>query len=416
MPSANLPITVQSLFFPGQVEPALQLANATAALEFDSAGYCLERAEGTPADLALAVAEVEGATVTVRYWCVPLLPSSSLYLSARAGYGLEGLPGDVIHASFRAPGWLAILLEVGGEELACWLDADGLHLPPPVLPHLPPGHNYMGVLDLWTTNGLILVHVVTRRLSGTTSVVATAGTVSLAFAPANGTDWFGTAVDLTGLANRQYWVTTMPDGSTLFLPRQAGMPPADHALVLWGPAALDALGDAGAVGPVRAAGAAPVAGVRGAGVRAGGGGGRVGLAAAGAARGGLLRAGCVQLGPREHDGERAGQLQRAELRGCPDVRVQRLCLAYNKCALVNCVGTPVHQRKPLCGVGAVLRHSGQMALSATSAAWTVFAEMVGLMLDLNLLTLHEAELLWPEDAFLCHVCAARTRAPSSSRS
>jgi hypothetical protein len=102
-----------------------------------------------------------------------------------------------------------------------------------------------------------------------------------------------------------------------------------------------------------------------------------------------------------------GNCNEQSCEGCPDVRVQRLCLAYNKCALVNCVGTPVHQRKPLCGVGAVLRHSGQMALSATSAAWTVFAEMVGLMLDLNLLTLHEAELLWPEDAFLCHVCAAK---------
>lgn len=44
--------------------------------------------------------------------------------------------------------------------------------------------------------------------------------------------------------------------------------------------------------------------------------------------------------------------------GCTSVQTQRLCLAYNRCALINCVGTPVHQRRPLCGIGALLRHNG----------------------------------------------------------
>ena len=70
--------------------------------------------------------------------------------------------------------------------------------------------------------------------------------------------------------------------------------------------------------------------------------------------------------------------------GCPTVQTQRLCLAYNKCALINCVGTPVHQRRPLCGMGALLRFSGGMGLQAVQAAWSILAEMLGLTLQLTL--------------------------------
>jgi hypothetical protein len=95
--------------------------------------------------------------------------------------------------------------------------------------------------------------------------------------------------------------------------------------------------------------------------------------------------------------------------GCTSVQTQRLCLAYNRCALINCVGTPVHQRRPLCGIGALLRHNGGMALHASQAAWSIFSEMLGLTMQLSLLSLREARLLWPEDQFLCYVCQAKDR-------
>jgi hypothetical protein len=149
VPLPDIPVVVDSVFFPGRVDPALSLANATAAYQFEPGGACLARAEGLPADLALAVAEVEGASVAVRYWCVPLMPSSSLYRSSRAALSADMLPGLVLRAAFGSPDWLAILLLVEGEQVTCWLDAEGLHVAPSVLDSLAPTQNYMSVLDLW---------------------------------------------------------------------------------------------------------------------------------------------------------------------------------------------------------------------------------------------------------------------------
>lgn len=93
--------------------------------------------------------------------------------------------------------------------------------------------------------------------------------------------------------------------------------------------------------------------------------------------------------------------------GCKTVSTQRFCLAYNKCALVNCVGTPVHQRRPLCGIGGLLQHFGEMSLQSMHAAWTILAEMLGLTLQLSLMSTREAQLMWPEDSFLCFICEAK---------
>lgn len=259
-----------------------------------------------------------------------------------------------------------------------------------------------------TFNGAILLHVVTRRLSGTTTVLSTAGTVSLVFVPPNGTAWRSSTVDLTAVVNREYWVTTFPDGSTVFLPKQAGLPPqratftlAQGQLVMTPWQMLAPTDFTGLTGLLLSrACVAP--------------GYALAVAASGwdwlqrvQFGGGYYVEGVFNSAPVSMTISVQGNCNELSCEGCPNVQVQRLCLSYNKCALVNCVGTPVHQRKPLCGVGALLRHNGQMSLSATNAAWSVFAEMVGLVLDLNLLTVHEAQVKWPEDSFLCHVCAAK---------
>jgi hypothetical protein len=93
--------------------------------------------------------------------------------------------------------------------------------------------------------------------------------------------------------------------------------------------------------------------------------------------------------------------------GCGSMQIQRLCLSYSKCSLVNCVGTPVHQRRPLCGIGALLRQTGRMGLLSTQGAWAIFTEMLGLTMQLSLLDLKEVYLLWPEDEFLGYMCQAK---------
>jgi len=260
-------------------------------------------------------------------------------------------------------------------------------------------------------DGAILVHVLTRQASGVTAAVLNGGVVPLAFFPfGDAGKWGPTDVDLTAFGNREYWVTTLGGGDTLFLPKQAGLSPRRARFYefdgrLYG-TAMDTLAPTNL---------SPLQGLVLAGASMG-----TGYALAIAPSGwdwlqrvsfgggaGALTVDLRNSVPVSMRVSVQGNCNERGCEGCPDVQVQRMCLAYSKCALVNCVGTPVHQRKPLCGVGALLKHTGQMALTSTEAAWTVFAEMLGLVLDLSLLSLREAHLLWPEDRFLCHVCAAK---------
>lgn len=149
VPQPEMSIDTESLFFPGQLDPALQLANATASMEVNGTGVCLARASPAPQDMAIAVAEVEGLTLSVGVWCVPLVPSSSVYKAPNAGYGSDRLPGDVLRLAFGGPDWVAMLLQVESVQVVAWLDADGLHYPASPAVYLPPDRYYMGIMNLW---------------------------------------------------------------------------------------------------------------------------------------------------------------------------------------------------------------------------------------------------------------------------
>lgn len=85
----------------------------------------------------------------------------------------------------------------------------------------------------------------------------------------------------------------------------------------------------------------------------------------------------------------------------------RLCLAYAACALTNCVGTSVNQRRPLCGIGEVLAFTGRMGLTAINGGYTIFTEMILLTMQLTLDPTAGVDIAWPDDAFMCYVCTAK---------
>ena len=220
----------------------------------------------------------------------------------------------------------------------------------------------------------------------------------------NGTHWAGTATDLSPYAGT-YWLVGMEGGDSLLLPQTIGQPaytvhfgalgavisPTDY---------LDAVpfqvGLVGAVLACQSLQADRLFAVSQSGwdwlmqVRVGG---------------GAVQA--FNSVPVATTLSMAGNCDAESCEGCRDLATHRLCLAYSKCALVQCVGTPVNQKRPLCGMGGLLRTLGDVAMTGLEAAWNVFAEMLALTVKLSVRKVAGVDIAWPEDQFTGAMCTAK---------
>ncbi len=421
----SVTVAMESLFFPGELDAGLMLTNVSASVELPAAlGGCLLRAQQQ--DFALALAEVSVADVRVQFWCAPRSPSSTVYRSDRAGYGPITVPGALLDLQFGdgTGDWLAALSQLeDGSQGVFLLNSSGKFQTPPVVSGLlGDGNTLLRVENLWVVEGFLLVDVLARRL--TAYVDPTTGqkggeadtlAVHLALLPPLGTNlsaygrWRNTDVDLVRFGRGDFWYTRLFEGDYLFLPKFPGLLPARARLLamngrlampqpaqILGPVTLPAMGDAALAARSQRPGIVFATGRTGWDWLK-----EVRLDTDGLVEGVFGSAGV------EYSVEVQGSCDEHGCEGCASVQAQRLCLAYQKCALVNCVGTPVHQRRPLCGIGALLRQTGRMGLLSTQGAWAIFTEMLALALQLSLLNLKEAYLLWPEDQFLCFMCQAK---------
>ena len=438
-------VAIESAFFPGaETDQSLALAGALALVEVPSAqGMCLARARTVPPDYALAVAELVGGGLRVQYWCAPLISSSGVYRSEAAdgGYGPVALPGTVMSAQFGddTGRWLAALVQLvadGGQGVFL-VNRTGVFATPPLAERLGPMQALMRVENLWAVEGGVLVDVVTRRLVATGSAATTmeldtlSEAVQLFLVPPLGEAetnvsvrgrWHGAAdASLMQFGGGAYMYTRVmpPGGHTyLFVPRAGSAAITMHRLTLslqsGGPKTLwlrveetEELGVAGAdmsLLEVMAAASQSTGYILS---TASEGSNWLRQTRLDTAGGGASVAGVYGSASIRNRVTIEGRCDEMGCEGCATLTTQRLCLAYGQCALTRCVGTLVHQARPLCGVGGLLQHWGEMALKSTHGSWTIFTEMLGLTLDLSLLTLREAYLLWPDDSFLCSVCQAK---------
>jgi len=421
----TISVAMESMFFPGELDEDLMLTNASASVELPYAlGGCLLRTGQQ--DLALALAEVSTADVRVQFWCVPRSPSSAVYRSDRPGYGPTTVPGALLDLQFGddTGDWLAAMAQLDdGSQGVFLVNSSGLFQTPAIVQSLlGDGNTMLRLENLWLVEGFILVDVLARRLNAYTDPVtgkpgaeADAVSLHLALLPPLGANdtvsgrWRTTDVDLVRFGQGGYWYTRQADQKYLFLPKTQGRLPAklqllnienrlvqQQGLQMLAPTMLPAMGDATLAARTQ----------------------RTGLIFATSRTGWdwlkqvrLSEDGYVEgvYGSTgiEYSVEIQGSCDEHGCEGCSSVQTQRLCLAYQKCALINCVGTPVHQRRPLCGVGALLRQTGRLGLLSTQGAWAIFTEILTLSLRLGLLNLKEAYLLWPEDQFLCFMCQAK---------
>ena len=96
--------------------------------------------------------------------------------------------------------------------------------------------------------------------------------------------------------------------------------------------------------------------------------------------------------------------------GCPDGEVQRLCDAVQQCAVINCIGTPVNMRRVLCQMGETIADETRENLALLHGTWTVFVDMLMVILDLSLQKgLTGINLSWPDDRFFGYVCTIKDR-------
>jgi hypothetical protein len=438
----SLSVTTESSFFPGSPDATLALVGtAVAAVEIPTArGVCLPRARTNPPDYALAVAELVGAGLWVRFWCAPLMGSAGVYRNVSSAYGPVDLPGSVLSAQFGddTGEWVAALVQPpgGAQQRVVVVNRTGVFEAPGWDDRMARTQVLMRVENMWVVEGAILVDLVTRH------VVASGGTGGmnmgldalsevmhvflqppLGIIQTNATTsglWHGTDVDLMPFGGGQYGYTRVaPSKDYLFMPKREGtmmllhrvrlaVVPGDTAKRLWlRQDASEPLQVAAGLGGL--SGTVMAAATQGKGY--------VFSVAAGGGEWDWLRQtrfdeqgyvlGVYGSAEVEIQTDIEGRCDELSCEGCTTLGVQRLCHAYAQCALINCVGTPVHQTRPLCGIGGLLKHHGEMSLRSTHGAWTVFTEMLGLGLELHLLTVQEAHLLWPDDSFLCYVCEAK---------
>ena len=97
-----------------------------------------------------------------------------------------------------------------------------------------------------------------------------------------------------------------------------------------------------------------------------------------------------------------------DCRGCGNSKLRSLCSAYQSCAVFRCIGTPVNLKRPLCGVGGMLKSLGNVGIESVQGAWLVFIDVYMILLQLNVvMNLPGVEVNFPDDAFMGNMCAAK---------
>ena len=94
--------------------------------------------------------------------------------------------------------------------------------------------------------------------------------------------------------------------------------------------------------------------------------------------------------------------------GCPDGEVQRLCDAVQRCAVINCIGTPVNMRRVLCQLGSRIADESRENLALMYGGWSIFVDMFMVTMELSLQSnLNGVTIEWPDDRFFGYICTAK---------
>ena len=419
----TIEVETESVFFPGGYDSTMTLSNATAATQLNGTGVCTARLSGVPPDLALAVAQLTFPSLTVEVYCVPQAPGVGVYQVTSAGYGPYTLPGDLMVASFINPYSLALLLRIAGDDALYLASPYNFSAMPPLDASLVPSNLVLiRIVSMWPIEDGLVVDMVFRGFQGTTIV---GSVLNFRYEPhGNASAWYPSTIDLSQYAS-QYWFNGLLRGTYYLLPMVAGLPVFELGFNIGGSyLQLEYITAATSLSSV------PFQGGLGSSVLAAQ---RLQDAWAFAAQtsgwdwllqvrfdgSGVFSSTSVTATMQQQvlflflfckraaDHARQGHCDATSCEGCKDLATNRLCQAYNRCALVTCVGTPVNLRRPLCDLGGVLRGQATVGIQSFRAAWTILIELLATVLSLSVAPSSGANIAFPEDNFMGYVCASK---------
>ena len=93
--------------------------------------------------------------------------------------------------------------------------------------------------------------------------------------------------------------------------------------------------------------------------------------------------------------------------GCASLAVQRVCYAAQQCQLARCIGTMVHQRRPLCAIGMTLAAMVDQETAIMHGTWLIVAETMVGVLALSGGVTPPTAIAWPDQAFYGFICSAK---------
>ena len=400
----------ESFFFPGAYDSSIALSNATTVTEVDGAGICVDRGAGVPADYCLAIAQFGAGALAVRFYCVPQVPGETVYPAkgSSTGFGPFTLPGDIMDSAFMDDTGLtlALLLRVKDLDAVYLMAPAGLRLLPTFAPLIPKDKVLVRTVSMWPIEGGLVVDAIVRSFQGTAIV----GSVMNFRYDLSGNQsvWRPTSVDLSPYAN-QYWFVRLSGGQYLLLPRILGLAvyTVEFAFTTAGFTSLGLIpvrelsqisfqgGLAGTVLADRSLRPSSLFAVTPSGWNW-----LVQLRLQGTATA-VYASTPVTTNMNQH-----GHCDSVSCEGCPSLSTNRLCHAYNKCALTNCVGTPVNLKRPLCGLGGMLRTYATLGMQSFQGGWRLFVELLMLVISLASTPSAGVDISFPEDQFMGYVCSA----------
>jgi len=351
---------------------------------------CLVR---SPPDQAIRVAHLSAQTLLVTSYCAPQTPGQGVY---KQGFTMTvpGLPGSVSWASFF--NYRSVLLLIGSQ---IYNATDSTLTPLKDLP-VPDNYRLMGVDSVFILADSVIVASALKHYQGQDLVA------ELAIQEFYASSWYTSSkVDLTAFFTT-HTLTQLPD-KFILLPKE--VPETAYTFTIL---RTNNRLDTSPLTPLESINVGTIQ-IRGLVVSS--------LSFTSSYVFAVSQEGWNWLSQVRVDGALGvfqstqtnvrmtvqGSCDEKSCEGCPDLLTNRLCQAYSRCAIINCVGTPVNLRRPLCSLGGLLRTYGTLSVQSFRGMWNIISEIMLLVIKLSTTKVAGVEIEFPEDNFMGYICTIK---------
>jgi hypothetical protein len=413
----TISINYESMFFPGQYDSNNNMQYAMAVMEItdDNHGYCTVK--NGPQDYILVISENYNSIVTSNVWCIPQSPSSTVYKSeVVSNFPTVTLPGDIMQTFFISPTLLCFLLRINSINQVFLLDQTyGLRQAPDV--PLGDGDILVNILNIWPIMETVFIDVIIRKYTNTLKTYTPISYMYSYYLNSRTTMWIKvTKFDISSFATHYKIIQgSLQNYEYLLLPTQSFLYAYNLVITKLGngdvqsdvtmltafdptntiSAIYDTIISSHIISNTYVFAITPS-----------------GWNWLQQVRFQVVN-NMKQISTIKQSSSVAmsivpqGNCDEYSCEGCKTILVQRLCQAYNKCALVRCIGTLVNEMRPLCAIGQTLAYKGTESLQSVYAAWVVIAEMLCTTLKVSLVSTTSLNIEWPDDVFMGYICNSK---------